>query len=444
MNRIKVSLAAVIAALTMVPAFAAGDKNSDSDRQHVLKIYNWADYIDEDLLYNEFPKWYKEQTGEDIKIVYSLFDINEIMLTKIEKGHEDYDVACPSDYIIERMLRNDLLLPLNKDFGDTPNYLEESVSPFAKMMFSKLEASGKDANDYAVGYMWGTTGFLYNTAYVNDDEVTSWSAITNPKFAGHLFVKDAFRDVYGPLLMMLRQDDLNSGKVTRHQLAFDTSDESIALVEEYLKSCKENIAGWEQDFGKERMVQGKGWLNLTWSGDASWAIEEAAELGVDLRYTVPQEGSNYWFDGWVIPKYAKNQKAANYFINFMCKPENAIRNMNEIGYVSVCASPEILEAMEDPEAYPETVNVSYMFGEGADSLHLNPVMYPDQSVIDRCDMMHDSGDRTDALLEMWSRVKGDNMSMIIYVVIAVAILAVAYAAYASNKKKKSHRRKTRR
>ena len=111
MNRIKVSLAAVIAALTMVPAFAAGDKTGDNDRQHVLKIYNWADYIDEDLLYNEFPKWYKEQTGEDIKIVYSLFDINEIMLTKIEKGHEDYDVACPSDYIIERMLRNDLLLP---------------------------------------------------------------------------------------------------------------------------------------------------------------------------------------------------------------------------------------------------------------------------------------------------------------------------------------------
>lgn len=444
MNRIKVSLAAIIAALTMVPAFAAGDKTKDNDRQHVLKIYNWADYIDEDLLYNEFPKWYKEQTGEDIKIVYSLFDINEIMLTKIEKGHEDYDVACPSDYIIERMLRNDLLLPLNKDYGNTPSYVDESVSPFAKMMFSKLDASGKNANDYAVGYMWGTTGFLYNKQYISEDELHSWNAIQNEKFAGHLFMKDAFRDVYGPLLMMLRQDDINSGKVTREELAYDTSDESIALVEEYLKAAKGNVAGWEQDFGKERMTQGKGWLNFTWSGDSKWAIDEAKEVGVDLGWVIPDEGSNYWFDGWVIPKYAKNQKAANYFINFMCMPENAIRNMEEIGYVSVIASPEILEAMADSTAYPETVNAAYFFGEGAEAVHLDPVMYPDQSVIDRCDMMHDSGDRTDALLEMWSRVKGDNMSSMIYIIIAVAIVAVAYAAYASNKKKKSHKRKTRR
>ncbi len=365
------------------------------------------------------------------------------MLTKIEKGHEDYDVACPSDYIIERMLRNDLLLPINKDFGDTPSYIDEAVSPFVKSMFERVDASGKNANDYAAGYMWGTTGFLYNTAYVSEDEVSSWNALANPKFAGHLFVKDAFRDVYGPILMMLRQEDLKSGKVTRADLAYDTTDESIALVEEYLKSCKQNIAGWEQDFGKERMTQGKGWLNMTWSGDAKWAIEEAKELGIELEYTIPEEGSNYWFDGWVIPKYAKNVKAASYFINFMCMPENAIRNMEEIGYVSVIASPEILEAMSDSTAYA-TVDASYFFGEGAEAVHLDPVMYPDISVIERCEMMHDSGERTQALLEMWSRVKGDNMSWYIYAVIIIALIAAAYAIISANRRKKSHRRKKRR
>ena len=93
------------------------------DRDHILKVYNWADYIDEDLL-DEFEDWYFEQTGEEVEIIYQTFDINETMLSKIELGHEDYDVVCPSDYIIERMLRSDLLLPISKDFGDTPNYLE--------------------------------------------------------------------------------------------------------------------------------------------------------------------------------------------------------------------------------------------------------------------------------------------------------------------------------
>ncbi len=127
----------------------------------------------------------------------------------------------------------------------------------------------------------------------------------------------------------------------------------------------------------------------------------------------------------------------------MCMPENAIRNMEEIGYVSVIASPEILEAMSDSTAYA-TVDASYFFGEGAEAVHLDPVMYPDISVIERCEMMHDSGERTQALLEMWSRVKGDNMSWYIYAVIIIALIAAAYAIISANRRKKSHRRKKRR
>ena len=125
-------------------------------RDNILKVYNWADYIDEELI-GEFEQWYKEQTGEDVTIIYQTFDINETMLSKIELGHEDYDVVCPSDYIIERMLANDLLIPIDKDFGSTPNYLE-NVSPYIRNMFGQIDGKGKNANDYSVGYMWGTLG----------------------------------------------------------------------------------------------------------------------------------------------------------------------------------------------------------------------------------------------------------------------------------------------
>ena len=113
------------------------------DREHILKVYNWADYIDEELL-DEFEVWYEEQTGEPVEIIYQTFDINETMLSKIELGHEDYDVVCPSDYIIERMLKNDLLLPLDFDFGKTPNYIE-NVAPYIDEKFSQIKGSGKDA-----------------------------------------------------------------------------------------------------------------------------------------------------------------------------------------------------------------------------------------------------------------------------------------------------------
>ena len=144
-----------------------------ADREHTLKIYNWADYIDESVL-DDFKVWYKEQTGEEVEIIYQLFDINEIMLAKIERGKEDFDVVCPSEYIIERMLRNNMLLPIDKDFGQTPNYLQY-ISPYITECFNKIDGSGKNANDYAVGYMWGTTGFLYNTRYVPREEASTWS-----------------------------------------------------------------------------------------------------------------------------------------------------------------------------------------------------------------------------------------------------------------------------
>ena len=422
-------LAVLFGALPTSDSYAA-------DREHTLKVYNWADYIDESLL-DEFEVWYKEQTGEEVEIIYQLFDINEVMLAKLEKGHEDFDVVCPSEYIIDRMLANDMLLPINRDFGSTPDYTS-LVSPFVINQFAHLDQPGKPANEYAVGYMWGTTGILYNPEFVTDEEVDSWGIIWDDRFESKILMKDAYRDIFGPMLMYARYQDILDGKVTREQLMNDSSDEAIAIVESLLKDAKRNIAGWEVDFGKEMMTKKKAYMNVSWSGDAVWAIDEAAAIGMTLKYYVPREGSNVWFDGWVIPKYAVNTKAASYFINFMCMPENALRNMDEIGYVSVIASPEILEAKID-SSLNEYIDLTYFFGEEADSVPVNSIQYPDQSVIDRAALMRDCGSRTKNMLEMWSRVKGDNLeSWVIILIVVVLGGAIAWGIYNKMQQKKRY------
>ena len=433
-------LLAVVAGMVMSIAsvFAA-------DREHTLKVYNWADYIDMEHVLNTFPDWYKAQTGEEVEIIYQTFDINESMLTEIEVGKEDYDVVCPSEYIIERMLKNNLLQKIQKDLiPDSLQYFDY-VAPFAVEKFQQMAQPGQLASDYTVGYMWGTTGWLYNTAFVSPEELKSWAALTNPKFKGHIYVKDAFRDVYSVLVLYAYKDEIAAGKADKDELVRNITPERLERVEAILKEAKSNIAGWEVDFGKEEMTKGKMWLNLSWSGDAAWAIDEAAEVGVELDYIVPDEGSNVWFDGWVIPIYAKNPKAATYFINYMCMPQNAIYNMEEVGYVSVIASPEILEWANDEEAYPEVIDASYFFGEEGKSVHLNPVYYPDINTINHCALMHDAADQTEALLAMWNRVKGDNMSTgIVVFLVIVVVLAVGFGIYSLAKKNQKANKKNRR
>ena len=146
----------ILSVLALLMGLFTSCGRSDEERSKILKIYNWGDYIDEDVL-TDFPKWYKEQTGEEVRIIYQVFDINEIMLTKIEKGHEDFDVVCPSEYIIERMLKKDLLLPIDTVFPHSPDYMND-VSPYIREQIDKLSQPGRVASHYAVCYMWGTAG----------------------------------------------------------------------------------------------------------------------------------------------------------------------------------------------------------------------------------------------------------------------------------------------
>lgn len=411
-------------------------------RENVLKIYNWGDYIDEEVL-AAFPEWYKEQTGEDVRIVYQTFDINEIILTKIERGKEDFDVVCPSEYIIERMLVKDLLVPIDTAFGKTPNYIH-NISPYVRGEMEKLSVPGRPTSKYAVGYMWGTAGILYNKSNVTREEASTWHSLWDSKFRNKLLMKDSYRDAYGTAVIYANRDALAKGDIRVEDLMNNYSPEAIATAEKYLKELKPNIAGWEADFGKEMMTKNKAYLNMTWSGDAVWAIEEAEAVGVELGYEVPMEGSNVWFDGWVIPRYSRNRKAASYFINYLCRPDVALANMETIGYVSAVATPEILEEKIDTtlETYS---NLAYFFGPEARQIQIDPIQYPDSSVVARCAIIRDAGDNTQAVLDMWSHVKGDNLGGgLVAVILITLVVLVIYVSYQKIKRYKNRQNQSRR
>jgi spermidine/putrescine transport system substrate-binding protein len=306
------------------------------------------------------------------------------------------------------MLKNDLLLPINMDFGKTQNYLG-NISPFLRERMDAFSVAGKKAGDYMVPYMWGTSGILYNTKNISKDEVQSWACLWDPKNKGKILMKDHYWDVYNMAATYGFYQDIASGKRTRYDVSNDHTDADIAMVEKQLKLLKPNLAGWEADFGKEMMTKEQAWMNYAWSGDAVWAIDEASKVGVSLAYEIPKEGSNIWFDGWIIPKYARNVKAASYFLDYLCQAKIALRNMDVSGYCSAVATPEIIEAQSD-SSLTETVNLNYFFGPGNGKLHINPVQYPDSSVVARCVLLHDFLDKNDQVLEMWSRVKGNNVN----------------------------------
>lgn len=409
--------------LIIMVVFFSGCSESEESRAKILKIYNWADYIDEDLL-TEFPKWYKQQTGEDLKIVYQVFDMTEVMYTKIALGKEDFDLVCPTQAIIQRMLNNHLVLPIDRNIGRPAAYFN-NVSPFIRHRLDAFSLPGMKAENYVVPYMWGTSGILYNTKLISPDEVNSWACFWNPENKGKMLMKDSYWDVYNIAAIYGMQQDITSGKRSLYQVANEHTPEDIALVESKIKQMRPYLAGWEADFGKDMMTKGQIWFCYAWSGDAVWAIEEANAVGVSLDYVVPKEGSNVWFDGWVIPKYARNTKAASYFLAYLCQSEVAMRNMDVCGYSSVVATPEIAQAKTDRDI-EQTSNLRYFFGKGFEKMHVNSIQYPDSSTVARCAIINDFLDKNDTVLEMWSRAKGDSMNweMAIFIFGFFFILAI--------------------
>lgn len=427
--------------------------SSKKDSQ-VLKVYNWEDYIsvsedgsDEYVdLIAEFEKEY------GVTVEYSTFGTNENMYNELKINSTGYDLVCPSDYMIMRMIKEDMCEPFSEDFKNG-EYMN-NVSPYLKHLF---ELNGW--TDYAAAYMWGTMGYVYNPNYVNSEHVKSWSAIWMDEYANQSTIKDSVRDSFFLGLAYTYQDELNAlkNKLNSNQLTPEeynaqlteimnrTDEDTLEKVKKNLISVKENLYGFEVDSGKWDAVTGKININFAWSGDAVAAMDEAEEAEVYLNYAIPEECSNIWFDGWVMPKGA-NVELAEKFINFLSRPENAVSNMNYIGYTSAIAGNDfdntVFEWVEECYGYDKTeegvieYDLSYFFGENKviyvyeeDLQRQLIAQYPTEDVINRCAVMQYFDDETNAAVnEMWEEFKGVPIPVWAYIVIAAIIAIIIFIA----------------
>ncbi len=323
------------------------------DKTLTLNVYNWEEYIAEDDydLISEFEKYYKQTYGVKVKVNYSTFGTNENMYNELKltqnksDGTYDYDLVCPSDYMIQRMIEEDMLEKYDYDNGYTniSNY-EEYTSPYIKKLFTD-----NDWQEYATCYMWGTMGYTYNPEKVNMEDMQTWKGILNPEYKYKSTIKDSPRDSYVLAMGIAYEEELNALDRTATDYNTNLVDlfntvnkQTIDRVEEVLRKVKKSIYGFEVDSGKNDMASGKLWINFAWSGDAVYVLDVAEDAGTELYYTVPNEGSNIFFDGWVMPKGA-NKELAQEFLNFLYRPESAVENMNYIGYTPATAGDVMFE-----------------------------------------------------------------------------------------------------
>lgn len=332
--------------LSSIPVGTASADEPDYNGR-TLRICNCEDYIDEELL-TEFEDEF------NCKIEYSTFGTLENLYNDIIITPGRYDLICPSDYMIEKMAREGMLQKITLDKNGTYNTY---ASQFIKDTFDGISWNdGKDKlSDYATCYMWGTLGLTYNPEYVSHEDIKSWSSLWMREYKNQSTIKDSIRDSYFMGIAYAKKDVLDSlssdyalGKITLDnyqselsKIFNDTTPETINAVGNVLKNLKSNIYGFEVDSGKNDVASGKININFAWSGDAVYAMDEAEKVGVELYYSVPEEGSNVWFDGWCVPKESKNVDLAIEFIEYMSRPDVVVRNMNYIGYTSGVAGEEV-------------------------------------------------------------------------------------------------------
>ena len=520
----KMKIAAVAAAcMFCVPVIAAAGCTSE-DETVVLRVSNWEEYIDlgdwgedeaidianpytgEDYIMgvnsvvDDFTQWFNSQDyGFKVRVEYSTFGTNEDLYNQLNLG-DVYDLVCPSDYMIMKLQAQDAIQPFSDEFMDRSNpenYYINGVSEYIDgtedSIFGQYGWSG-----IAACYMWGTTGLVYNPEKIDEDgkDVQSWDMLVNPDYYKSVTIKDNVRDAYFAALSILREDQLNAINAdenmsaaekskARSDLLNSTAPETIAEAEDLLKEIKQNVYSFETDSGKADMVTGKVIGNLQWSGDAVYIMDQADEEDTELWYSVPDSNTNLWFDGWVMLKDGiagnkQRQTAAEAFVNFLSRPDIAVRNMYYIGYTSSSASEQVFEYFDwcygvvtDPESedYYEFDNVyvydvSYFFGEDSyiyldmDLLNVEgavqtnkyaddeyvagyPVFeggtvnkgrqafgqYPTSDVINRSVVMLDFGDDLAAINQMWINVRClDVMDIPVSTVVIVAVIIVAVAA----------------
>lgn len=328
-------------------------QNHTSAAEQVI-VYNWGEYIDPEVL-----DIFEEETG--ITVVYEEFETNESMYPKVQAGAVSYDVVCPSDYMIQRMIENNLLAEIN--FDNIPN-LKNIGEQYLK------QSQGFDPeNKYSVPYCWGTVGILYNKTLV-DDPVDSWSILWNEKYADQILMQNSVRDAFGIALKYLGYS-LNS-----------TDLDELQAAKELLMKQKPLVQAYVVDQVRDKMISNEASIGVIYSGEAIYTQSE----NPDLEYVIPKEGSNMWIDSWVIPKNAQNKENAEAFINFLCRPDIAKMNFDYITYST--PNTEARELIED------------------DAIRNSTIAFPDSSELERCETYNYLGTKFDNIYnELWREIK---------------------------------------
>lgn len=285
-------------------------KNYSVSHTEELYVYNWGDYIDDEVV-----AMFEEETG--IKVTYDMFETNEEMYPVIEAGAVTYDVVCPSDYMIQKMIENDMLAEIN--FENVPNISQ--INP----KYMEMSRSFDPENRYSVPYCWGTVGILYNTKRLEElgvEPPKSWMDLWDPALKGEILMQDSVRDAFMVALKGLGYS-MNTIDEKELQQAKDLLIQQKPLVQAYVI-----------DQVRDKMIGGEAAVGVIYSGEMLYIQEEVKNLGLDysLEYVVPEEGTNLWLDSWVIPKNAQNKENAEKWINFLCRPDIALRNFEYITY----------------------------------------------------------------------------------------------------------------
>ena len=319
----------------------SGDSNGSGKR--VVNVCSWGEYIDEDLIYQ-----FEDETG--IKVNYQTAESNEALYSLLKTGAGDYDVIVPSDYMIARLIEEDMLAELNYD--NIPNY--------AKIGDQYKSLSFDPDNKYTVPYTWGTLGIIYNTTMV-DGDITSWDAMFDEKYAGNVLMIRNSRDALAAALLDLGYD-INTTDESQIREAYEL------LADAKGKGVYQSFV-MDEVFGK--MEGGNAAIAMYYAGDYLTMLDN----NPDLKFVVPKEGSNWFVDAMCVLKTAQHKEEAEAWINFIASTESSLANMDYIGY----ASPN-LEALEGYPAYYEET-----YGEPLDEERYEIMAAPDD-VLARCEL----------------------------------------------------------
>ena len=334
-----------------------------SPASNELYVYNWGEYIDESVIQD-----FEAETG--IHVVYDLFETNEEMYPVIEAGGVAYDVVCPSDYMIQKMVENDLLAEI--DFDNIPNI--DQIDP----EYMERSKAFDPENKYSVPYTWGTVGILYNDKRLEElgvEPPDSWMDLWDPRLSGEILMQDSVRDAFMCALKPLGYS-LNS-----------TDPGELEEAKELLIQQKPLVQAYVIDQVRDKMLGEEAAVGVIYSGEMLYLQELAEGKDFHLEYVIPQEGTNLWIDSWVIPKNARNKENAEKWIDFLCRPDIAKRNFEYITYATPNRGAfELL----DPE------------------LQQNKAVFPDWDSLQDAEVYQYLGDEVDSLYnELWKEVKSN-------------------------------------